>query len=229
MTTTNPILPVNQMVELACDEDKHVREALLNNPALPTQVLLKLASDEDKYVRRTLTEHPSLPAEVLLQRALNEGEEVCYALTLPNVLLKLACDEDNDVKKALIMDPLLTATVRNELSSDEMPYIEDRNVRKALINHPAIPPQLLLLLALTDKDSEVREAARLSAEVKPNIFWKKEIRIIATENVMLEALFSANASTTQAIVNTLRIAKKVLFSVNHLLSCNPQQDSNRLY
>ena len=104
------------------------------------------------------------------------------------------------------MDPLLTAMVRNELSSDEMPYIEDRNVRKALINHPAIPPQLLLLLALTDKDSEVREAARLSAEVK-NIFWQKEIRIIATENVMHEALFSAKASTTQAIVNTLRIAK----------------------
>ena len=166
---------------------------------------------------------------MLLQLALNEGEEACYALTLPNVLLKLACDEDNDVKKALIMDPLLTDTVRNELSSDEMPYIGDRSVRMSLINHPAIPPQLLLLLALIDKDSEVREAARLSAEVKPNIFWKKEIRIIATGNVMHEALFSANASTTQAIVNTLRIAKKVLFSVNHLLNCNPQQDSNHLY
>ncbi|MNJ70536.1 hypothetical protein D3C77_670050 [compost metagenome] len=99
----------------------------------------------------------------------------------------------------------------------------------ALINHPAIPSQLLLLLALTDKNSEVREAARLSAQAKPNIFWQQEIWIIATGNVMHEALFSAKESVTKAIFNTLHIARKVLFSVNHLLICNPQQDSNSLY
>lgn len=225
----NPILPVNQMVELACDEDKHVREALLNNPALPTQVLLKLASDEDKYVRRTLTEHPSLPAEVLLQLALNEGEEACYALTLPNVLLKLACDEDNDVKKALIMDPLLTATVRNELSSDEMPYIGDRSVRMSLINHPAIPPQLLLLLALIDKDSEVREAARSLAQAKPNIFWQNEVKIMMSKNVIHEALLFAKTSTFKTIFNSLFIAKNVIHSVCHLLRSNLHQDSNGVY
>ncbi|MGE6169623.1 hypothetical protein ACLHZW_10265, partial [Aeromonas media] len=131
--------------------------------------------DEDECVRQALTEHPSLPAEVLLQLALDETEDAHFALTLPNVLLKLACDGDNDVKRTLIMNPLLTAMVRNELSSDELLYIyiEDRDARMALINHPTIPPQLLLLLALTDKDAEVRQAARLSAQIKPNIFWQE--------------------------------------------------------
>ncbi|MNG99313.1 hypothetical protein D3C79_584790 [compost metagenome] len=164
---------------------------------------------------------------MLLQLALDEDAR--YALTLPNVLLKLACDEDNDVKKTLITNPFLTAMVRNELSSDELPYIEDRDFRMALINHPAIPPQLLLLLALTDKDSEVREAARLSAQVKPNIFWKNEVRVITMGHGLHEVLLSATASTNQAIINSLFIAQNMICSVQHLLKCNPQQDSNGLY
>ncbi|HEH9428931.1 TPA: hypothetical protein SIA29_004191 [Aeromonas sobria] len=235
---SNPALPVEQMTELVCDEDKHVRQALIYNPAMPVSLLLKLPSDED--LRWALSDHPALPAQVLLELA--GDEDASCTRTPANVFLKLACDEDIHVRSALIKNRTLTAMVRGKLPCCAQAIsarFEDKSVRKALITHPDIPSQLLLMLALTDKDADVRETAMSIAKTKPNTFWETTmspgdmlLRVSSSGSGAMrrldEALLTGMFLLSQSVAQSLAVARNVIERVQHLLKSNNHQNSNSI-
>jgi hypothetical protein len=56
---------VQELIELASDENTDIRYHVAQNPSTPQSVLMKLASDKSWYVRCQVAKNPSTPRKVL--------------------------------------------------------------------------------------------------------------------------------------------------------------------
>ena len=246
----NRSAPPKALAMLACDEEKHVRRGVASNPTTPPTVLETLARDTEEEVRAGVAcnpmTQPALLARVLSLARHYEVRILAAAASNPVLpveqMAELACDEDIHVLSALIKNRTLTSMVRGKLpccDQESLSHFEDKSVRKALITHPALPPQLLLVLALIDKDPEVRETAMSFAKTKPNSFWETTVSpshmrwpVSSSESGAMrkldEALLAETFLLTQSVAQSLAVARKVIESVYHLLKSNSHQDSNSL-
>ncbi|WP_223925449.1 hypothetical protein [Aeromonas caviae] len=137
----HPLTPMNVLIFLSTDVDRHVRANVARNPTTPLSVLNTLSLDEAEDVRVGIAGNPKVSPALLIQlleRTNHDDIRVLAAAagnhTLPsNMLVQFVSDERRLIRMSAASNPLLKIEQINELLLDR-----DEYVRKALMENPAL-------------------------------------------------------------------------------------------
>ncbi|MFM5517516.1 hypothetical protein ACKKBH_07320 [Aeromonas dhakensis] len=137
----HPLTPMNVLIFLSTDVDRHVRANVARNPTTPLSVLNTLSLDEAEDVRVGIAGNPKVSPALLIQlleRTNHDDIRVLAAAagnrTLPSsMLVQFVSDERPLIRMSAASNPLLKIEQINELLLDS-----DEYVRKALMENAAL-------------------------------------------------------------------------------------------
>ena len=137
----HPLTPMNVLIFLSTDVDRHVRANVARNPTTPLSVLNVLSLDEAEDVRVGIAGNPKVSPALLIQlleRTNHDDIRVLAAAagnrTLPSsMLVQFVSDERPLIRMSAASNPLLKIEQINELLLDS-----DEYVRKALMENAAL-------------------------------------------------------------------------------------------
>lgn len=145
-------VPDSLLVTLATDADLRVRKAAFSHPLVGEATLRVLATHEHADIRAAVAAHALVPQDVLVQLADDTWSVFRVAAAHPNAPADLS-GVDASVQGWISWQ--LRGTQKPEQVMESLLESPDKEVRRALSQHPQTPASLLEWLA-ADKDSLVR-------------------------------------------------------------------------
>lgn len=160
----NPNTSVENLAELAKDENVNVRQEVARNPNTSEDVLKMLVNDKKEEVLLVIAANPNTPEELLVKLAkygtIDVRREVAKNSSTPmSVLEVLAEDEKEKVRQDVAGNPNTHVVALNILAEDE-----NVEVRRKVASNPNTPAEVLVALA-KDSDKWVRWEAENNANM----------------------------------------------------------------
>jgi HEAT repeat protein len=167
-----PSITQERLVELAEDENWHVRSCVAEHHDTSVELLTQLTSDEDPAVRWLAACNSNMPVDTLTQLAGDRYVKVREAVashpnTASDTLAQLAGDENQFVRSRVAGNIHTPLEILPTFAEDE-----NEHVREGVAGNPSTPSEILILLT-GDWNKDVVAAAQdsLKSRSQPTVTW----------------------------------------------------------